>query len=142
MLVSWLLSDTWLMTIPARLVDTIVCAATLWLISTWCHCTQHSLGRAAAVSALNSILGIGLYAVFGWVRDTGAVAWRNPWYLIEVFLAYQALLLFFIVAIAYRRDRWRAVVTALATPIAVMVVEGLAGLLLSAFAPHVTGLLR
>jgi hypothetical protein len=142
MLVSWLLSDTWLMTIPARLVDTIVCALALWLISTWCRCTWHSFGRAVAVSAINSILGISLYTAFVWVRDTGAVPWRNPWYLIEVFLAYQALLLFFIIAIAYRRDRWRAVITALATPIAVMGVEALAGLLLSVFAPHVTGLLR
>lgn len=142
MLVSWLLSDTWLMTIPARLVDTVICAATLWLISTWCRCAWHSFGRAAAVSVINSVLGFGLYAAFAWVRDTGAVPWRNPWYLIEVFLAYQALLLFFIITIAYRRDRWRAVITGLATPIAVMGVEALAGLLLSIFAPHVTGLLR
>lgn len=142
MLVSWLLSDTWLMTIPARLVDTVICAATLWLISTWCRCAWHSFGRAAAVSVINSVLGFGLYAAFAWVRDTGAVPWRHPLYLIEVFFAYQALLLFFLIAVAYRREGWKAVVAALATPLAVTGVEVLAGLLLSVIAPHVTGILQ
>lgn len=142
MLAPWLLSDTWLMTIAARLGDTVICALALWLIVTWCRCVRRSFGRAAAVALIYGILGIGLYGAFAWVRDTGAVSWRNPLYLIEVFFAYQALLLFFIIAVAYRRERWKAVVAALATPLAVTGVEVLAGLLLSVIAPHATGIMR
>jgi hypothetical protein len=142
MLISWLLSDTWLMAVPARLADTAVCALALWLASRWFRCAAHSFGKAAIVSVINGIMGIGLYAAFVWVRDTGAVPWRNPWYLIEVFLAYQTLLLFLIIVIAYHRERWKAVITALATPLIVMSVEALAGLLLSVVAPHVTALPR
>ena len=142
MLASWLLSDTWLMTIAARLADTIVCAVALWLIVTWCRCARRSFGRAAVAALIYGALGIGLYAAFAWVRDTGAVPWRNPLYLIEVFFAYQALLLFFIIAVAYRREGWKALVAAVATPLAVTGVEVLAGLLLSVIAPHVTGILR
>lgn len=142
MLAPWLLSDTWLMAIAARLGDTVICALALWLIVTWCRCVRRSFGRAAAVALIYGVLGIGLYAAFAWVRDTGAVPWRHPLYLIEVFFAYQALLLFFIIAVAYRRERWKAVVAALATPLAVTGVEVLAGLLLSVIAPHATGIMR
>ena len=142
MLLSWLLSDTWLMTVPARLVDTAVCALVLWLASKWLHCAGHSFGKAVIVSAVNGIMGIGLYAAFVWVRDTGAVPWRNPWYLIEVFLAYQTLLLFLTIVIAYHRERWRAVVTALVTLFVAMSTEALTGLVLSGLDSDVAGLPR
>jgi heme/copper-type cytochrome/quinol oxidase subunit 4 len=142
MLLSWLWSDTWLMTIPARLVDTAVCAVALWLASGWCHCTRRSFRMAGTVAALNGILGIGLYAVFVWVRDTGALPWRGPLWLVEVFLVVQTSLLFLLFLIAYRREGWRSIATALVTLFLTAAAEALLILLLSTLAPHVAGLPR
>ncbi len=142
MLLSWLLSDTLLITVPARLADTVFCALILWLVSGWVHCTGHSFTRAGTVAVLNGILGIGLYAVFRWVNDTGALPWRGPLWLIEVFLTVQISLLFLLILIAYHREGWRSVTVAVVTLFLAIAADTLLILLLSALAPHTSGLLR
>lgn len=141
MLFSWLLSDTWHMTLPARALDTAVCACVLWLVLRWLRCGERSAARAWIASGVNTVLGIGLYAVFTWVRDTGAVPWRGPLWLLETFLGYQTVLFFLVIVLTYRREAWRAVVTAVLTPALVIAAEVLFFALLSALAPHAAGTL-
>jgi hypothetical protein len=142
MLFSWLLSDTWLMTIPARLVEMVMCTVALWLASRWCRCTGRSFRKAGTVVALNTVLGIGLYAVFVWVRDTGALPWRGPLWLIEFFLVVQTSLLFLLILIAYRHEGWRSIATALVALSVTAATEALPILLLSILAPHTAGVPR
>ena len=92
MLLSWLLSDTWLMSVPARVADVLLMATMLWLASLWCRSKQRTFGKALLVSSVNGVLGIGLYALFVWVRDTGALPWRGPLWLVEMFLIAQTVL--------------------------------------------------
>ncbi|MCX6062654.1 MAG: hypothetical protein NTV26_00465 [Caldiserica bacterium] len=140
MLLSWLLSDTWLMTVPARVADTLFMALTLWLASGWCRTKQPSFGRALFVSTLNGVLGIGLYALFVWVRDTGALPWRNPLWLVEMFLIAQTVLFTVLILIAYRRDRWRSLNVALVTLSLTGIIEATSIVLLSLLAPHTASL--
>ena len=140
MLLSWLLSDTWLMTVPARVADTLFMALTLWLASRWCRTKQPSFGRALFVSTLNGVLGIGLYALFVWVRDTGALPWRNPLWLVEMFLIAQIVLFTVLILIAYRRDRWRSLNVALVTLSLTGIIEAISIVLLSLLAPHTASL--
>lgn len=140
MLLSWLLSDTWLMTIPARVVDTLFMALILWLAARWCRSTTTSFGKAMLISALSGLLGIGLYAVFVWARDTGALPWRGPLWLVEMFLIIHVVLFTVLILIAYRRDHWRSLNVALATLALSSVVEGGFIVLLSVLAPTATGL--
>ncbi len=140
MLLSWLLSDTWLMTVPARVADTLFMALTLWLASRWCRTKQPSFGRALFVSTLNGVLGIGLYALFVWVRDTGALPWRNPLWLVEMFLIAQTVLFTVLILIAYRRDRWRSLNVALVTLSLTGIIEAISIVLLSLLAPHTASL--
>ena len=140
MLLSWLLSDTWLMTVPARVADTLFMALTLWLASRWCRTRQPSFGRALFVSTLNGVLGIGLYALFVWVRDTGALPWRNPLWLVEMFLIAQTVLFTVLILIAYRRDRWRSLNVALVTLSLTGIIEAISIVLLSLLAPHTASL--
>ncbi|HWQ22068.1 MAG TPA: hypothetical protein VN478_05025 [Clostridia bacterium] len=142
MLLSWLLSDTWLMTVPARVADILLMAITLWLASRWCRSRYGTLGRALLVSSLNGILGTGLYALFVWVRDTGALPWRNPLWLVEMFLLAQSVLFVLLVLIAYRRDRWRSLNVALVALVLTGLVETGLILFVSLFAPHTTSLPR
>ncbi|MCX6097265.1 MAG: hypothetical protein NTZ77_02075 [Caldiserica bacterium] len=142
MLLSWLLSDTWLMTVPARVADALFMALTLWLASRWCYSKQPSFGKALFVSTLNGVLGIGLYALFVWVRDTGALPWRGPLWLIEMFLIAQTLLFAILILIAYLPDRWRSLNVALVTLSLTGIIEATAIVLLSVLAPHTTGLQR
>jgi len=142
MLLSWLLSDTWLMSVPARVADTLLMALTLWLASRWCRSRQPSFGKALFVSTLNGALGIGLYALFVWVRDTGALPWRGPLWLVEMFLIVQSALFAVLVLVAYRRDRWRSLNVALVALASSALVEAALIVLLSVLAPHTTGLQR
>ncbi|HEY5485091.1 MAG TPA: hypothetical protein VIJ80_00115 [Candidatus Cryosericum sp.] len=142
MLLSWLLSDTWLMSVPARAADVLLMAVTLWLASRWCRSKQGTFGRALLVSALNGVLGIGLYALFVWVRDTGALPWRNPLWLIEMFLIAQTVLFAVLILVAYRRDRWRSINVALVALTLTGIIEAGLILLLSLLAPHTTDLQR
>lgn len=141
MLLSWLLSDTWLMSVPARVVDVLLMAITLWLASRWCRSKQQSFGKALFVSTLNGALGIGLYALFVWVRDTGALPWRGPLWLIEMFLVAQTVLFAVLIIVAYRRDRWRSLNVALVALTLTGIIEAALILLLSVLAPHTAGLL-
>ena len=142
MLLSWLLSDTWLMSVPARAADVLLMAVTLWLASRWCRSKQGTFGRALLVSALNGVLGIGLYALFVWVRDTGALPWRNPLWLVEMFLIAQTVLFAVLILVAYRRDRWRSINVALVALVLTGIIEAGLILLLSLLAPHTTDLQR
>jgi hypothetical protein len=139
MLLSWLLSDTWLMSVPARAADVLLMAVTLWLASRWCRSKQGTFGRALLVSALNGVLGIGLYALFVWVRDTGALPWRNPLWLIEMFLIAQTVLFAVLILVAYRRDRWRSINVALVAVLLTAIVEAKLIFLVSVLAPHTGG---
>jgi len=139
MLLSWLLSDTWLMSVPARVADVLLMAVTLWLASRWCRSKQGTFGRALLVSALNGVLGIGLYALFVWVRDTGALPWRNPLWLIEMFLIAQTVLFAVLILVAYRRDRWRSINVALVAVLLTAIVEAKLIFLVSVLAPHTGG---
>ena len=139
MLLSWLLSDTWLMSVPARAADVLLMAVTLWLASRWCRSKQGTFGRALLVSALNGVLGIGLYALFVWVRDTGALPWRNPLWLIEMFLIAQTVLFAILVLVAYRRDRWRSINVTLVAVLLTAIVEAKLIFLVSVLAPHAGG---
>jgi len=139
MLLSWLLSDTWLMSVPARVADVLLMAVTLWLASRWCSSRQQSFGRALFVSTLSGVLGIGLYALFVWVRDTGALPWRGPLWLIEMFLIAQTALFTILILVAYRRDRWRSLNLALVALTLTGIIEAGLILLLSVLAPHVGG---
>jgi|GEM_PF-1324990 len=142
MLLSWLLSDTWLMSVPARVADVLLMAITLWLASRWCRSKQQSFGRALFVSSLNGALGIGLYALFVWVRDTGALPWRGPLWLIEMFLIAQTALFAVLILVAYRHDRWRSLNVALVALALTAIIEAGPILLLSILAPHAAGLQR
>ena len=139
MLFSWLLSDTWLMSAPARVADVLLMALTLWMASRWCRSKQQSFGRALLVSSLNGALGIGLYALFVWVRDTGALPWRGPLWLVEMFLIAQTVLFAILVLVAYRRDRWRSLNVALVALTLTAIIEAALILLLSVLAPHAGG---
>jgi len=139
MLLSWLLSDTWLMSVPARVADVLLMATTLWLASLWCRSNQRTFGKALLVSSVNGVLGIGLYALFVWMRDTGALPWRGPLWLVEMFLIAQTVLFAILVLIAYRRDRWRSLNVALVTLILTAIVEAKLIVLLSVLAPHAGG---
>jgi hypothetical protein len=142
MLLSWLLSDTWLMSVPARVADVLLMAVTLWLASRWCRSRQQSFGRALLVSTLNGVLGIGLYALFVWVRDTGALPWRGPLWLVEMFLIAQTALFAVLILVAYRRDRWRSLNVAVVALALTGIIEAALILLLSVLAPHTAGLQR
>jgi hypothetical protein len=142
MLFSWLLSDTWLISVPARLADVLLMAVTLWLASRWCRSRQQTFGRALLVSTLNGALGIGLYALFVWVRDTGALPWRGPLWLVEMFLVAQTALFAILILVAYRRDRWRSLNVALVALALTAIVEAAPILLLSVLAPHAGDLPR
>jgi hypothetical protein len=142
MLLSWLLSDTWLMSVPARVADVLLMAVTLWLASRWCCSKQQAFGKALLVSVLNGALGIGLYALFVWVRDTGALPWRGPLWLVEMFLIAQTALFAVLILVAYRRDRWRSLNVALVALTLTGIIEAGLILLLSVLAPHTTGLQR
>jgi len=139
MLLSWLLSDTWLMTIPARVVDTLFMALVLWLAARWCRSKTTSFGKAVLISALNGVLGTGLYALFAWVRDTGALPWRGPLWLVEVFLLAHIVLFAILILIAYWRDHWRSLNVALVTLALSGIVEAAFIALLSVLAPHAAG---
>ncbi len=140
MLLSWVLSDTWLMTVPARVVDTLFMALVLWLAARWCRSKTTSFRKAMLISALNGVLGTGLYALFVWVRDTGALPWHGPLWLVEMFLVAQTTLFAFLILIAYRRDHWRSLNVALVTLALSTLVEGGFIVLLSVLAPHAAGL--
>jgi hypothetical protein len=142
MLFSWLLSDTWLMSVPARAVDVLLTATTLWLASQWCRSKQRTFGKALLVSTLNGVLGIGLYALFVWVRDTGALPWRGPLWLVEMFLVAQTALFAILILVAYRHDRWRSLNVALVALTLTGIIEAVLILLLSVLAPHTAGLQR
>jgi len=139
MLLSWLLSDTWLMSVPARVADVLLMATTLWLASLWCRSNQRTFGKALLVSSVNGVLGIGLYALFVWVRDTGALPWRGPLWLVEMFLIAQTVLFAILVLTAYRRDRWRSLTVALVALILTAIVEAKLIFLVSVLAPHAGG---
>jgi len=139
MLVSWLVSDTWLMSVPARVVDVLLMAITLWLASRWCRSRQGTFGKALFVSSLNGTLGIGLYALFVWVRNTGALPWRDPLWLIEMFLIAQTVLFAVLVLVAYRRDRWRSINVTLVAVLLTAIVEAKLIFLVSVLAPHAGG---
>ena len=139
MLLSWLLSYTWLMTIPARVVDTLFMALVLWLAVRWCRSKTTSFGKAMLISALNGVLGTGLYALFVWVRDTGALPWRGPLWLVEMFLVVHVVLFAILILMAYRRDHWRSLNISLVTLALSGIVEGAFIALLSVLAPHAAG---
>jgi hypothetical protein len=140
MLLSWLLSDTWLMSIPARVADVLVIAITLWLASRWCRSRQGNFSRALLVSGLNGALGFGLYALFVWVRDTGALPWRGPLWLVEMFLIAQIAVFIILTLVVYRRDRWRSLNVAIVAVALTGIVETGLILLLSVLAPHTANL--
>jgi len=139
MLLSWLLSDTWLMSVPARMADTLLMATTLWLASLWCRSKQRTFGKALLVSIVNGVLGIGLYALFVWVRDTGALPWRNPLWLIEMFLIAQTVLFAVLILVAYRCDRWRSINVSLVAVLLTAIVEAKLIFLVSVLAPRAGG---
>jgi len=140
MLFAWLLSDTWLMAVPARLVDVLLMAITLWLASRWCRSRTGTFGRALLVSTMNGVFSAGLYALFAWVRDTGALPWRNPLWLIEMFLIVHTVLFAILILIVYRRDRWRSINVALVAVALTGLIETGLILLLSALVPHTANL--
>ena len=142
MLLSWLLSDSWLMSVPARVVDVLLMAVTLWLASRWCRSKQQSFGRALLVSTLNGVLGIGLYMLFVWARDTGALPWRGPLWLVEMFLVAQTALFAILILVAYRRDQWRSLNVAVVALTFTAIIEAVLIVLLSVPAPHAAGLQR
>jgi hypothetical protein len=127
------------MSAPARVADVLLMALTLWMASRWCRSKQQSFGRALLVSSLNGALGIGLYALFVWVRDTGALPWRGPLWLVEMFLIAQTVLFAILVLVAYRRDRWRSLNVALVALTLTAIIEAALILLLSVLAPHAGG---
>ena len=139
MLLSWLLSDTWLMSVPARVADTLLMATTLSLASLWCRSKQRTFGKALLVSIVNGVLGIGLYALFVWVRDTGALPWRNPLWLIEMFLIAQTVLFAVLILVAYRCDRWRSINVSLVAVLLTAIVEAKLIFLVSVLAPRAGG---
>jgi hypothetical protein len=139
MLLSWLLSDTWLMSVPARVAEVLLMATMLWLASLWCRSKQRTFGKALLVSIVNGVLGIGLYALFVWVRDTGALPWRNPLWLVEMFLIAQTVLFAILVLVAYRRDRWRSINVTLVAVLLTVIVEAKLIFLVSVLAPHAGG---
>jgi hypothetical protein len=140
MLLSWLLSDTWLMSVPARVAEVLLMATMLWLASLWCRSKQRTFGRALLVSALNGVLGIGLYALFVWVRDTGALPWRGPLWLLEMFLIAETVLFAVLILVVYRRDRWRSLNVALVAVLLTAIVEAKLIFLVSVLAPHTASL--
>ena len=111
----------------------------LWLASLWCRSKQRTFGKALLVSSVNGVLGIGLYALFIWVRDTGALPWRGPLWLVEMFLIAQTVLFAILVLVAYRRDRGRSLNVALVTLILTAIVEAKLIFLVSVLAPHAGG---
>jgi hypothetical protein len=139
MLLSWMLSDTWLMHVPARLADIALMSVTVWLASRWCRTRQRSYGRALLVSAVNAVLGAILFALFVWVRDTGAVPWRGPLWLPEMFLLLQTMLVLVLVLAFYHGNGWRSLGAALTAVILTGALE--AGLIawLSLVGPHAAG---
>lgn len=139
MLLSWMLSDTWLMHVPARLADIVLMSVTVWLASRWCQTHQRSYRRALLVSALNAALGAGLFALFVWVRDTGAVPWRGPLWLPEMFLLLQTAVVLVLVLAFYHGNGWRSLSTALTAVILTGALEAgvIAGL--SLVVPHAAG---
>ena len=139
MLLSWMLSDTWLMHVPARLADILLMSVTVWLASRWCRTRQRSYGRALLVSAVNAVLGAILFALFVWVRDTGAVPWRGPLWLPEMFLLLQTMLALVLVLAFYHGNGWRSLGAALTAVILTGALE--AGLIawLSLVGPHAAG---
>ncbi len=123
MLLSWLLSDAWPITIPARIADIAAGTLALWLAARWCRSSFQRPGRALFVSGVNGVFGLGLYALFRWVRDTGALPWRGPLWLVELFLTLQTALFALLILVAYRRDRWRSVLVALVALVTAAVIE-------------------
>ncbi|MDO9099649.1 MAG: hypothetical protein Q7V53_02745 [Caldisericota bacterium] len=109
MLLPWLLSDSWTMTLPARVADTLVCAIALWLASHWCRSRDRSFGKAFLASAISGAGGIGLYAAFVWARDTGVLPWQGPLWLVINFLAVQTVFFAFVALVTHRREGWRSV---------------------------------
>ena len=136
MLLSWMLSDSWLMHVPARLADIIVMSVTVWLASRWCQTRQRSYRRALLVSVLNAALGAGLFALFVWVRDTGALPWRGPLWLPEMFLLLQTAVVLVLVLAFYHGNGWRSLGAALTAVILTGALE--AGIIagLSLVVPH------
>ena len=139
MLLSWMLSDTWLMHVPARLADIIVMSVTVWLASRWCRTRQRSYRRALLVSVFNAVLGAGLFALFVWVRDTGALPWRGPLWLPEMFLLLQTAVVLVLVLTFYHGNGWRSLSTALTAVVLTGALE--AGIIagLSLVVPHAAG---
>jgi len=139
MLLSWMLSDSWLMHVPARLADIIVMSVTVWLASRWCQTRQRSYRRALLVSVLNAALGAGLFALFVWVRDTGALPWRGPLWLPEMFLLLQTAVVLVLVLAFYHGNGWRSLGAALTAVILTGALE--AGIIagLSLVVPHAAG---
>ena len=139
MLLSWMLSDTWLMHVPARLADIIVMSVTVWLASRWCRTRQRSYRRALLVSVFNAVLGAGLFALFVWVRDTGALPWRGPLWLPEMFLLLQTAVVLVLVLAFYHGNGWRSLGAALTAVILTGALE--AGIIagLSLVVPHAAG---
>lgn len=139
MLLSWMLSDSWLMHVPARLADIIVMSVTVWLASRWCQTRERSYRRALLVSVLNAALGAGLFALFVWVRDTGALPWRGPLWLPEMFLLLQTAVVLVLVLAFYHGNGWRSLGAALTAVILTGALE--AGIIagLSLVVPHAAG---
>ncbi|MCX6084800.1 MAG: hypothetical protein NT102_07565 [Caldiserica bacterium] len=121
---------------PARVADVLLMAVTLWLASRWCRSKHQSFGKALLVSSLNGALGMGLYALFVWMRDTGALPWRGPLWLVEMFLIAQTALFAILILVAYRRDRWRSLNVALVALTLTGLIEATLILLLSVLAPR------
>ncbi len=140
MLLSWLLSDTWLMSVPARVADVVLMTFTLWLASRWCRSRQPSFGKALFVSTVNGAVGIGVYALFVWVRNTGVLAWHGPLWLPEMFLTAQTVLFAILILVAYRHDRWRSLNVALVAIAFTAIVEAALIPLLSILASRAAGL--
>ena len=113
MLLSWMLSDNWLMHVPARLADILLMSVTVWLASRWCQTRQRSYRRALLVSVVNAVLGAALFALFVWVRDTGAVPWRGPLALPEMFLLAQTVVVLVLLLAFYHGNGWRSLGAAL-----------------------------
>lgn len=139
MLLSWLLSDSWLMTVPARIVDTLFMALVLWVAARWCRSKTASFGKAMLVSTINGVLGVGLYALFVWVRDTGSLPWHGPLWLVEMFLLAHVIVFCIIILAAYARDHWRSLNIAVVTLALSAIVEAAFIGLLSILAPRAAG---
>jgi len=138
MLLSWMLSDTWLMHVPARLADIVLMSVTVWLASRWCQTHQRSYRRALLVSASMQPLEQA-YLLFVWVRDTGALPWRGPLWLPEMFLLLQTAVVLVLVLAFYHGNGWRSLSTALTAVILTGALEAgvIAGL--SLVVPHAAG---